>query len=83
MKRLIVILLLSMAIAGCGNSVSYLPEVNNEVDTYVLPKGMKFISYDNYKEKIIVRKARPNEESETYYVYSINGKYVEKIVEQE
>lgn len=83
MRMLVIIMLLSIATAGCSNNINYLPEVNNKIDTYVLPKGMKFVSYDNYMGKIIIRKARFNEESETYYVYNINGEYVEKIVERE
>lgn len=82
MKKLIVILLLSIAITGCGNDISYMKEVNNDVDAYILPKGMKFVSYDNYMGKITIRKVRPIEESETYYVYDTNGECVTKFVEQ-
>ena len=73
MKKVIVMMLLTMMIAGCGGKVRYFADIDDDVDSYVLPKGMKFVSYDADYRNIILRKARQGEEPEEYYVFSSIG----------
>lgn len=84
MKKVIVMMLLAMMVAGCSSKTTYLADTDDDVATYVLPKGMKFVSYDSYCGNVIIRKARPGEEPETYYLFrgrdniECTRKYVER-----
>ena len=75
--------LLAMMITGCSSSVTHLADIDDDVNTYVLPKGMKFVSYDANYRNIIVRKARQGEEPEVFYVLSdVDGLCQRKFVER-
>lgn len=83
MKKILILFVLSLCITGCGGDITF-DEPKEAEKKVTLPPNMTYEGYSlsEYGRRIICRKRRIGESTETHYVYRLNGELDLIIVEQ-